>query len=52
MVQYALGGIQVVVVALIMNSVSNMFKQAVKDWLGVLLFIVSFLIIAFYICHL
>ncbi len=47
MVQYALGGIQVVVVALIMNSVSNMFKQAVKDWLGVLLFIVSFLIIAF-----
>lgn len=46
-VQHAFGGIQVVVIALIANAVVNMFKQSVKDWLGVTLFGISFLIIAF-----
>ncbi|MEW8973687.1 MAG: chromate transporter [Tissierellaceae bacterium] len=47
-VQQAFGGIQVVVVALIANTVLNMFKQTVKDWVGILLFIASFMIIAFF----
>src|SRR5699024_8540591 len=32
-VQHAFGGIQIVVIALIINAVVNMYKQSVKDWL-------------------
>lgn len=46
-VQHAFGGIQIVVIALIVNAVINMYKQSVKDWLGIILFVISFLIIAF-----
>lgn len=44
-VQHALKGIRVVVAALILNAVLRMYKDAVKDWLGILLFIISFLLI-------
>lgn len=44
-VQHALKGIRVVVAALILKAVLRMYKDAVKDWLGILLFIISFLLI-------
>lgn len=47
LIQNAFGGIRVVVAALILNTVINMFKGAVKDWLGMMIFIFSFLIIVF-----
>ena len=47
MVQYAFNGIQVVVVALITVTVMNMYKQSVKDNYGRILFIMSFIVIAF-----
>jgi len=46
-VQNAFGGIRVVVVALITNTVIKMFKQSVKDWVGIVIFLTAFLIIAF-----
>lgn len=47
MVQHALGGIRVVVAALIFNAVLKMYKDSVKDWLGIILFIISFLLLVF-----
>ncbi len=46
-IQHAFGGIRVVVAALILNTVLKMYKDSVKDFLGVLLFIISFLLIVF-----
>lgn len=46
-VQYAFGGIRVGVVALIASTVFKMFKQTVKDWTGIAIFTIAFLIIAF-----
>lgn len=46
-IQHALGGIRVVVSALILNTVLKMYKDSVKDWLGILLFIISFLLLVF-----
>ncbi len=46
-VQHAFAGIQVVVVALIGSTVVNMSKQTVKDWIGAILLILSFLVIVF-----
>ncbi|HLR20648.1 MAG TPA: chromate transporter [Tissierellaceae bacterium] len=47
MVQHAFAGVEVAVIALIVSTVFNMYKQSVKDGLGIILFISSFLIIAF-----
>ena len=47
LVQHAFGGIRVVVAALIFNTVLKMYKDSVKDWVGILLFIASFLLLAF-----
>lgn len=47
LVQHALGGIRVVVAALILNAVLKMYKDSVKDWVGIVLFIVSFLLLVF-----
>lgn len=47
LVQHALGGIRVVVAALILNAVLKMYRDSVKDWLGVFLFILSFLLLVF-----
>lgn len=46
-VQHAFGGIRVGVVVLIANAVFKMFKQVVKNWLGIIIFIVAFIFIAF-----
>ncbi|MBC8591529.1 chromate transporter [Wansuia hejianensis] len=45
-VQHAFSGIQIIVIALIINTVINMYKQSVKDWIGISLFLISFLVIA------
>lgn len=47
LVQHALGGIRVVVAALILYAVLKMYRDSVKDWLGVFLFIISFLLLVF-----
>ncbi|NLK21619.1 MAG: chromate transporter [Epulopiscium sp.] len=46
-VQHALGGIRVSVVALITHTIIKMWNQSVKDWIGIVLFTLSFLLIAF-----
>lgn len=46
-VQNAFGGIRVVVAALILNTVFKMYRDSVKDWLGIILFTVSFLLLTF-----
>lgn len=46
-IQNAFGGIRVVVVALIVNTVINMYKQSVKDWIGIIIFLFAFLAIGF-----
>lgn len=46
-VQHAFGGIRVVVAALIFNAALKMYKDSVKDWVGILLFITSFLLLVF-----
>ena len=47
-VQHAFGGIQAAVVALIVSAVIKMFKQSVKDNLGLVLFGLAFLAVAFF----
>lgn len=44
-VQNALGGIRVAVVALITSTIIKMWKQSVKNWIGIGLFIFSFFFI-------
>jgi len=46
-VQHAFGGIRICVVALITNSVIKMWKSSVKDRIGIIIFALSFLIVAF-----
>lgn len=46
-VQHAFGGIRVVVAALIFNTVLKMYKDSVKDWVGIFLFLISFLLLIF-----
>lgn len=46
-VQHAFAGVQIAVIGLIISAVSNMFKQSVKDQLGIIIFGLSFLIIGF-----
>ena len=47
-VQNALAGVRVVVAALIINTVFNMFKDTVVDFVSVIIFIASFLILIFF----
>ena len=46
-VQHAFAGIRVAVVALVVNAVVRMWKKSVKDLVGIILFILAFLVIAF-----
>ncbi len=46
-VQHAFGGIRVAVVALILNAIVKMWDKSVKDYIGVLIFVISFVIVAF-----
>lgn len=46
-VQHAFAGIRVVVAALIFNTVLKMYKDSVKDWVGIFLFVASFLLLVF-----
>ncbi|HZJ83424.1 MAG TPA: chromate transporter [Clostridia bacterium] len=45
-VQYAFAGVRVAVVVLVINAVIKMWKTSVKDWVGIVIFIATFLIIA------
>lgn len=47
-VQHAFGGIRVAVAALILNTVIKMWNTSVKDWLGILIFSASFVVVAFF----
>ena len=46
-VQNAFGGIRVVVVALIVTTVMNMYKKSVKDYTGTIIFLLAFIAIGF-----
>ena len=46
-VQNAFGGIRVVVVALIVHTVVNMYKNSVKDHTGTIIFLLAFIAIGF-----
>lgn len=46
-VKYAFNGIRPAVAALIFNTVTKMWGKSVNDWVGIMAFIVSFLIVAF-----
>jgi chromate transporter len=46
-VRHAFGGIRVAVTALILNTVMKMYNTSVKDWLGAIIFVASFLAVAF-----
>lgn len=47
-VQHAFGGIRVAVAALILNTIVKMWRTSVKDWLGIVIFSVSFFAVAFF----
>lgn len=46
-IQHAFGGIRPAVAALILNTVVKMYRKSVKDWIGIIAFVISFLIVAF-----
>lgn len=46
-VQHALGGIRVAVAALITSTIVKMWKQSIKNWIGIILFSSSFILITF-----
>jgi chromate transporter len=46
-VQHAFGGLRVAVVALILNAIINMWKKSIKDNIGIIIFLISFLVAAF-----
>lgn len=46
-VQHAFGGMRIGVVALIVNIVLGMFKQTVKDRMGLVIFVSAFIFMAF-----
>lgn len=47
LVQYAFGGIRVVVAALIASTVIKMASKAVENWLGIVLFLMAFILVGF-----
>lgn len=46
-IQKAFAGIRVVVVVLILNAVIKMGKKAIKDWIGMVIGVIAFIIVAF-----
>jgi chromate transporter len=46
-VQYAFSGVRVAVVVLVINAVIKMWKASVKDWIGIVIFSFTFLVVAF-----
>lgn len=48
LVQHAFAGIQITVVALILDIVVKMWKRSVKDYTGVLIFVLGFILLAFF----
>jgi chromate transporter len=46
-VQHAFGGVRVAVVALILKAIINMWKKSIKDYTGIIIFSVSFIVVAF-----
>ncbi|HOB15704.1 MAG TPA: chromate transporter [Defluviitoga sp.] len=46
-VQHAFAGIRVAVAALILNAIVTMWQKAVKDYIGIIIFLVSFFVVAF-----
>lgn len=46
-VKYAFNGIRPAVAALILNTVVKMWKKSVNDWIGIIAFMVSFLVVVF-----
>jgi len=46
-INHAFGGIRVVVVALITDAIIKLWKKSVKDWIGIIIFAISFLAIVF-----
>jgi len=46
-VQHAFAGIRVAVAALILNAIISMWQKAVKDYLGIIIFLLSFSVVAF-----
>ncbi|HHV98379.1 MAG TPA: chromate transporter [Clostridiaceae bacterium] len=46
-VKHAFAGIRVAVVVLILNAVIKMWKNSVKDWIGIVIFCATFVIAAF-----
>lgn len=46
-VQHAFSGLRVAVVSLILNAIINMWKKSIKDNIGIIIFLISFLVAAF-----
>jgi len=46
-VQHAFAGIRVAVAALILNAIISMWQKAIKDYLGIIIFLLSFSVVAF-----
>lgn len=46
-VQHAFAGIRVAVAALILNAIISMWQNAIKDYLGIIIFLLSFSVVAF-----
>lgn len=46
-VQHAFAGLRVAVFALILNCIINMWKKSVKDYIGIIIFALSFIVVAF-----
>lgn len=47
-VQHAFAGIQIAVIALIIDVVVKMWKRSVKDYFGILVFVLGFLLLVFF----
>jgi len=46
-VKHAFGGIRIAVTVLVLNAIIKMWNKSVKDWLGICIFALSFLVVAF-----
>lgn len=46
-INHAFAGIRVAVVVLVLNAVIRMWKTSVKDWVGIAIFIVTFIVISY-----
>ncbi len=47
-VKHMLAGIRVAVVALVLNAVIRMWKSSVKDWIGIIIFAVTFIAVTLF----